>query len=118
MNNIEVVKKIMELGDNFHMCDVSKVSENGIHLESWNHDVSSYELNQIVMLIAEDSFNIEGFELLEIPHPHVFCFGNIATNQFFDVVKFFDNKWEFSFMKNSSNKLATSIEEAISKYNF
>lgn len=60
MNNIEVVKKIMELGDNFHMCDVSKVSESGIHLESWNEDVSIEEFNQIAMLIARDDFDVDG----------------------------------------------------------
>lgn len=106
MNNIDVIKKIMELGDNFHMCDVSEVSEYGIHLESWNEDVTSEEFNQIAMLIAGDSFNISGFELLEIPHPKVFCFGNMTTYQFFDVVKFFDDKWQFSYLKNSNNELA------------
>ena len=116
MNNIETVKSIMRLGSNFHMCDVSEVSEDGIHLESWDEDISWDDFNQIAKLISEDDFNIEGFKLTEIPHPQVFCFGNMATNQFFDVVKFFDNKWQFSFLKDSSNKLATSIEEAIRKF--
>lgn len=115
MNRVEAVKKMMGLGDNFHMCDVSEVSERGIHLESWNEDVSSDEFNQIALLIAEDHYDITGFELIEIPHPRVFCFGNMATKQFFDVVKFSD-KWQFSFLKNANNELATSIEEAIRKF--
>lgn len=116
MNNNDTIKKIMELGINFHMCDVSEVSENGIHLESWNQDVSCNEFTQIAALITEDGYDIEGFELLEIPHPQVFCFGNLTTDQFFDVVKFFDDKWQFSYIKDSSNELATSIEDAVSKY--
>lgn len=118
MNEIEVVKKIMKMGDKFHMCDVSGVSEIGIHLESWNEDVSSDEFNQIAQLISKDNFDITGFELIEIPHPKVFCFANRATNQFFDVVKFFEDKWQFSFIKNSNNELAKSIEEAISKFEY
>ena len=35
--------------------------------------------------------------------------------EYFDVVKFFDDKWQFSYIENGSNKLAHSIEEAIMK---
>lgn len=34
MSSIEEVRKIMGFGDNFHMCDVSEVAEDHIHLES------------------------------------------------------------------------------------
>jgi len=122
MNDMSKVKSILNLGDNFHMCDVSSVSEKGIHLESWNEDVSSDELEQIALLIVEDDFDIAEFELLEIPHPKVFCFGNPNKNQYFDVVKFFDNKWQFSYMTISenglTNQLAHSIEEAVNKYTY
>lgn len=36
MSSIEEVRKIMGFGDNFHMCDVSEVAEDHIHLESWD----------------------------------------------------------------------------------
>lgn len=76
----------------------------------------------IVKLIANDGYDIKGFELLEIPHPEVFCFGNHNTKQFFDVVKFWDNKWQFSYIESSEygarNKLAHSIQEAVEKYEF
>lgn len=59
--------------------------------------------------------DVGDFELLEIPHPKVFCFGNEEKGEYFDVVKFFDDKWQFSYIENGSNKLAHSIEEAIMK---
>lgn len=40
MSKIEKVKEIMGLGENFHMCDVSEIAEDHIHLESWDEDVN------------------------------------------------------------------------------
>jgi len=116
MSNMKEIQKLLELGENFHMCDVDNVSEDGIHLESWDEDVSIKEFQEIINLIYKDGYDISEFELLEIPHPKVFCFGNLEKNQYFDVVKFWDNKWSFSYCEDSSNKLANSIEEAIAKY--
>lgn len=53
---------------------------------------------------------------MEIPHPKVFCFGNEEKGEYFDVVKFFDDKWQFSYIENGSNKLAHSIEESFINY--
>lgn len=116
MSNIDKVKEIMGFGKNFHMCDVSEITEDHIHLESWNEDVEKTDFDLIAELITADGFDIDGFELLEIPHPEVFCFGNLETEKYFDVVKFFDDKWQFSYTENSTNKLAHSIQEAIEKY--
>ena len=33
------VKKLMNFGPHFHICDVSEITEDHIHLESWNHDI-------------------------------------------------------------------------------
>lgn len=122
MNTIEKVKEIMGFGSNFHMCDVSEITEEYVHLESWNEDVKKDDFDMIAKLIADDGYNIEGFELLEIPHPKVFCFGNCNIEQFFDVVKFWDDKWQFSYLKGSENglrnELAHSIQEAVEKYEF
>ena len=80
------------------------------------------DFDLVAELIASDEYDIDGFELLEIPHPKVFCFGNHNKNQFFDVVKFWDDKWQFSFIKISENglqnALAHSIQEAVEKYEF
>lgn len=97
------------------MCDISEITEDHIHLESWNEDVPKSEFDEIAEVIANDGYDISGFELIEIPHPKCFCFGNLKTNEYFDVVKFWDNKWQFSYIKDSSNALATSIAEAIQK---
>lgn len=106
----------MGFGENFHMCDVSEITENHIHLESWNKDVSKSDFELVAGLIATDGYDIGGFELLEIPHPKVFCFGNIKTEQYFDVVKIFDDKWQFSYTKDWTNKPASSIQDAIEKF--
>ena len=38
------VKKLMNFGPHFHICDVSEITEDHIHLESWNHDIKKEEL--------------------------------------------------------------------------
>ena len=115
MSSIEAVKKMMGFSENTHMCDISEITEDHIHLESWNEEVPKSEFDEIAEVIANDGYDISGFELIEIPHPECFCFGNSKTNEYFDVVKFWDNKWQFSYIKDSSNALATSIAEAIQK---
>ncbi len=115
MSNIDEVKKMMGFGENFCMCDVSEITETHIHLESWNEDVEKADFDLIAELIAADGYDIEGFKLYEIPHPKIFCFKNEKTKQYFDVVKIFDNKWQFSYVKDSTNEPAHSIQEAIEK---
>ena len=116
MEKFEEVQKLMQLDEHFHMCDVSNVSKDGIHLESWNVDVPKCVFDEISELIYRDGYDINGFELLEIPHPMVFCFGNVEKDQYFDVVKFFEDKWQFSYCEDFTNKPANSIKEAIEKY--
>ena len=41
MNKIEKIKKIMDFGENFHMCDVSEIEEDHIHLESFLYTINS-----------------------------------------------------------------------------
>lgn len=115
MSRIDDVRKIMGFGKNFHMCDVSEITEDHIHLESWDEDVPKSDFELVAELIANDGYDISGFELLEIPHPQIFCFGNEEKGEYFDVVKIFDDKWQFSYIKNSANELAHSIEEACTK---
>lgn len=115
MSNINDVKNIMELDRWFPMCDVGEIGEDYIHLISWNEDIPKTDFDTIAELIANDGYDVSAFELLEIPHPKVFCFGNEEKGEYFDVVKFFDDKWQFSYIENGSNKLAHSIEEAIMK---
>ncbi len=114
MSNLDEVKKIMGLG-NFNMCDVDEIDEDHIHLESWDEDVSKSEFDEVAELIANDGYDISGFELMEIPHPKVFCFGNMKTDEYFDVVGFWENKWSFSYIEDGSNRPAASIQEAITK---
>lgn len=121
MSDITKIKEIMglenmEFSENFHMCDVSEVTEDHIHLESWNEDVSKSDFDAVAELIAQDGYDIEGFELIEIPHPKVFCFANEKTDQYFDVCKFYDDKWQFSYMADGQTQLAASVQDAIEKY--
>ena len=122
MSNINEVRNMLQLGEDFHMCDVSSVTEEGIHLESWNEDVPKSDFEEVAELIYKDGYDITGFQLIEIPHPKVFCFGNLEKNEYFDVVGFWDNKWQFSYTafdtKGAHNKPALSIAEAIEKNEF
>lgn len=54
MSKIEKVKEIMGLGENFHMCDVSEIAEDHIHLESWDEDVNKSDFDLVAELIADD----------------------------------------------------------------
>ena len=57
MSKIEKVKEIMGLGENFHMCDVSEIAEDHIHLESWDEDVNKSDFDLVAELIASDMEN-------------------------------------------------------------
>ena len=120
MSSIKEVKKMMDFDENTHMCDISDISEDSVHLESWDEDVSREEFDKIAELIAADGYDITGFSLLEIPHPRVFCFGNNETDQYFDIIKEKDGEWKisalvFSEEKGYYNVPAGSIKEAIVK---
>lgn len=120
MNDITKVNVLLDIGENFHMCDVSDISENSVHLISWNTDVPVEEFESIKKLILNDTFDITDFELLEIPHPQCFCFYNSKTHQSFDVAKFWDDKWQFSYTastdKGFMSMKAESISDAVNKY--
>ena len=47
MSSIEAVKKMMGFSENTHMCDISEITEDHIHLESWNEDVPKSEFDEI-----------------------------------------------------------------------
>ena len=52
------VKKLMNFGPHFHICDVSEITEDHIHLESWNHDIKKEEFVEIARLIEKDGYDI------------------------------------------------------------
>lgn len=120
MDKIDQINKILHIGKNFHMCDVSDVSEKGVFLKSWNTLVPITDFEAIKKLIFDDTFDITGFELYEIPHPQCFCFYNATRKQSFDVAKFWDDKWQFSYTacsnKGFMSMKAESISEAVNKY--
>ena len=75
-------------------------------------------------MIEKDGYDIQGFELIEIPHPEVFCFANYEKEEYFDVIKL-NGKWQFSYLgyakgdgnsKTLANFPVTSIAEAVEKY--
>lgn len=82
------------------------------------------DMIEIDDLIEKDGYNAEGFQLEEVPHPNVYCFVNHEKKQCFDVVKFADGPWNFSYLGYEDigdtsvlvNKPADSIKEAIEKY--
>lgn len=82
------------------------------------------DLIEINDLIKKDGYDAEGFQLEEVPHPNVYCFVNHEKKQCFDVVRFADGPWNFSYLGYEGigdtsvlvNKPADSIKEAIEKY--
>lgn len=98
------------------VCDLSDTSENEVYFRSCGTYIAKKEFKKIIDLIFWDGYNIDGFKLLEIPHECVFCFGNPDKDQYFDVVKFKDDKWQFSYCDDCTNKVAYSIDESIKKY--
>lgn len=47
----------MNFGPHFHICDVSEITEDHIHLESWNHDIKKEEFVEIARLIEKDGYD-------------------------------------------------------------
>ena len=82
------------------------------------------DLIEINDLIKKDGYDAEGFQLEEVPHPNVYCFVNHEKKQCFDVVRFADGPWNFSYLGYEDigdtsvlvNKPADSIKDAIEKY--
>ena len=56
------------------------------------------DLIEINDLIKKDGYDAEGFQLEEVPHPNVYCFVNHEKKQCFDVVRFADGPWNFSYL--------------------
>lgn len=97
------------------MPDVINICLKRIPTECRKHDLVIIELKK---------YDVEGFELIEIPHPEVFCFANYEKEEYFDVIKL-NGKWQFSYLgyakddgnsKILANFSATSITEAVEKY--
>lgn len=111
---------LLNIDDDFHMCDIYDISEQGVFLESWNTLVPIADFEDIKNLILNDAFDITDFKLVEIPHPHCFCFFNAKTSQSFDVAKFWDDKWQFSYTSSTEKGFmsmkAETISEAVNNY--
>ena len=76
------------------------------------------KFHQCLKYIEKEKFDISGWMLWEIPHPDVFCFRNNQTNQTFNLIYDWYDNYEISpsYVSNSANHLAQSIEEAVQLY--
>lgn len=76
------------------------------------------KFHQCLKYIEKEKFDISGWMLWETPHSDVFCFRNSQTNQTFDLIYDCYDNYEISpsYVLNSANHLAQSIEEAIELY--
>ena len=76
------------------------------------------KFHRCLYYIQKEKFDVSGWGLWEIPHQDIFCFYNKKENRNFDLVYNWFNNYEVrpSYITNSNNELAESIEEAIQLY--
>lgn len=78
----------------------------------------------VCQMIANDGFDITGFELSQTPAPKVYCFYNPTTRQQFDVALQLPKEnpqWSFAYVNNYVDAKrnyfpADTIQEAIEKW--
>ena len=79
---------------------------------------SLLKFHQCLKYIEKEKFDVSGWGLWKIPNQDVFCFYNKKENKHFDLVYNWFANYEIrpSYIDNSNNELAESIEEAIRLY--
>lgn len=110
------------LGD----CDCYPKGDGTFHLISWDEDINTDLINQVIETIAKDNYDIEGIQIREIPHPKVFTFSfpgeDGEEERLFDI-DCTDDRCRPSYTiwdteKGFLMEDATSISEAIKKNEF
>ena len=83
--------------------------------------VDNQDLLAVFSKICEDGFNIQGFELYEIPHPSVYVFHNESQKTSFDIcLHNFCKTGEISCIAyinpENEQRTASTISKAIQRY--
>lgn len=73
-------------------------------------------LDLCITYIEKENFNIMDWQLLEIPIYYAHVFYNPKTEQMFDIAVFDDGEVIPRYIMNGNEQDATSIQEAIEKY--
>ena len=75
------------------------------------------KINNCVSYISENNFNINGWELREIPTEYSHCFYNESKNEMFDLCVFKIGEVVPYHLNSSSNEIESkSIEDSIKEY--
>lgn len=89
-------------------------------LKQEERELLKKKIKAIFTCLGKDQIkDIDNFELIEIPHPNVFCFHNKETGQSFDIrMSYIDSKCiaRPQYVRNGKEHIAKSIEEAIGRY--
>ncbi len=86
MNNkiIKIANKLLKNDIGFYDYELECFIEDFIEMEE---ETDFQELLYVLQYIANDGYNMDGFEIYEIPHPNVYIFFNRDKQQMFDVCK-------------------------------
>lgn len=119
-NNQKIIDNLFSVRSILQTCDIADVDNEGIHLESWGEIVPWSRITTAKELLAKSGYDLSGFELMEIPEPHTFCFADREAKEYFDII-FEDEKAMFGYIRWTDGTgltefPAVSIEEAIEKF--
>lgn len=117
---IENTKIILSNTENFYLKqDIEFFLDTYIE---YGNETDLVDLLEVMTIIANDNYDITGFELHEVPHPSIYVFYNKTKHQMFDVcIDDFNNSGcntYIAYLDEQNNEChASSIEYAIRNFN-
>ncbi|MCU4771052.1 hypothetical protein [Bacillus toyonensis] len=126
MKKIEIAKELLK--NSLDIYRKEKIEGYISHFEAIEDEVYFNEkgigkdflirFNNCITYIQEVEFDIKGWMLYEIPIYYCYCFYNKSTEQRFDLTVFDSGEVKPTYINQTEEKYAKTIEEAIKKYNY
>lgn len=124
MNKLQIANELLKNTTNIYLKNQLENYIANMNLYIYGHisegDFETLDegiaLDMCITYIAKEKFNITDWQLFEIPIYYAHVFYNPKTKQIFDLAVFDDGEVIPRYIANGSEKDATSIQEAIKKY--
>lgn len=126
MEKIEIAKELLKNSLNIHrkakiegyISHFEAIEDEGYFNEKGIGKDFLIRFNNCITYIQKVGFDIKGWMLYEIPIYYAYCFYNRSTEQRFDLTVFDSGEVIPTYINQTEEKYAKTIEEAIKKYNY
>jgi hypothetical protein len=118
MSKLEIAQELFKNTTNIYL---KKLIENYI---ANNGSICNAHMDYFIRLdlciayIEKEKFDITGWQLFDIHIEYAHVFYNLKTEQMFELTAFEDGEVTPCYLSNGNEEDATSIQEAIEKYQF